>query len=189
MNDVPVTRITSLVDELAALPWVWPGEPHSSGGIIGAELARLAPDRVNALLAVSAVLPRPGASFLSSMPFPNRILLSAVMRFAGTRPPVAAIRRGVGAGLDEGVVDRLIADVVPESIGLYRGRASDGRLPARRGYVMTARDEELPAAVQQRFADDFDAPWQESLATGHLPMLEAPESLAEVIARFLDRTP
>lgn len=173
---------------LATAPWPrFAVIAHSSGGVIGAELARRAPHRVSSLFCLAAVIPRPGSSFISSMPFPNRVLLSLAMRFAGTRPPDAAIRRGIGAGLDETTIARLIADLVPESIALYRGKVTGGTLPERRGYVVTTRDEELPEALQSRFAANLDPPWREGIATGHLPMLEAPERLAELIGRFLDR--
>lgn len=173
---------------LASAPWPrFSVIAHSSGGVIGAELAHRVPERVSSLLCVAAVIPRPGTSFISSMPFPNRVLLSLAMRFAGTRPPDAAIRRGIGAGLDETTIARLIADLVPESIALYRGKVSGTTLPQRRGYVVTTGDQELPEALQDRFAANLDTPWRERVATGHLPMLEAPEWLAGLIGRFLDR--
>ena len=45
---------------------------HSSGGVIAAEVARRVPERVEKLLAVSAVVPAPGRSFIAASPIPNR---------------------------------------------------------------------------------------------------------------------
>ncbi|GIE28704.1 hypothetical protein Ait01nite_017490 [Actinoplanes italicus] len=157
---------------------------HSAGGVIGTEVARLAPDRVSAFLAVTAVLPRPGGSFLTSMPVPNRWVLGAVMRVAGTRPPDAAIRRGLADRLDAPIADRLIQDFVAESPGLYRGRTSHQSWTGRRGYVFTGHDRELPLAIQQRSARVFAPGTEEHLATGHLPMLESPQTVAGAITRF-----
>lgn len=158
---------------------------HSSGGVIGAEVARLVPNRVSAFLAVTAVVPKPGGSFISAMPLPNRWLLGVVMRVAGTRPPDAAIRHGIADGLDEPTTARIIADFAPESPALYRDATARTSLDGSRGYVLTSRDRELPPSLQRTFAGRLDASWSDELATGHLPMLEDPQALASSITSFL----
>lgn len=158
---------------------------HSSGGVIGAEITRLAPERVSAFLAVTAVIPEPAGSFLSAMPAPSRWVLGAVLRFAGTRPPNAAIQRGLAHGLDDRTTDRIIADFAPESVGLYRGRIAGQPWSGRRGYVFTAQDRELPIAAQRRSAQRLGPDWTGHLDTGHLPMIENPHALAGSVAAFL----
>ncbi|MDP9799578.1 pimeloyl-ACP methyl ester carboxylesterase [Catenuloplanes nepalensis] len=140
---------------------------------------------MSALLAVSAVVPAPGRSFVTSMPFPNRLVLDLAMRVAGTRPPEAAIRQGVAGGVDAETAGRIVADFHPESAGLYRDRLRGGGLPERRGYVVTGRDAELPAPLQRRFAGTLGAHWTGTIDTGHLPMLEAPTTLTHQIQDFL----
>ncbi|MFE9204214.1 alpha/beta fold hydrolase [Micromonospora sp. NPDC007230] len=162
---------------------------HSAGGVIGAEVARLVPERVSAFLAISAVIPQPGGSFISAMPVPNRWVLNAAMRLAGTRPPDSAIRRGLAHGLDEEVADRIIADFTPESPALYRDRTAHRSWSGWRGYLRTTDDHELPMALQQRCAQRLGAAWQNDLNTGHLPMLEDHQAVAAAITRFLDARP
>lgn len=162
---------------------------HSAGGVIGAEIAQLAPERITAFLGLSAVIPPAGGSFISAMPVPNRWVLSTVMRFAGTRPPDSAIRRGLAHGLDDQITDRIIADFTPESPGLYRDRTTHGAWSGWRGYVRTTSDRELPLALQQRCVQRLGAAWHEDLDTGHLPMIEQPHAVAGLIARFLDARP
>jgi len=159
---------------------------HSAGGIVGAEIARRAPDRVLGFLAVSAIVPGPGGSFLTAMPLPNRWVLGAVMRVAGTRPPDSAIRGTLAHGIEERAVARLLADFTPEPQGFYRDRTGPQPWAGRRGYVLTAADRELPPRLQRRFAARLDAPWRRELATGHLPMLENPGALAATILSFLE---
>lgn len=159
---------------------------HSAGGVVAGEVARLVPDRVSGFLAVSAVIPRAGASFIATMPAPKRWLLDAVMRLAGTRPPESVIRQGLARGLDQETADRIVADFVPESRALYRARTAAGSWSGWRGYLVTTQDPELPVALQLRCAQHLGAAWTAELPTGHLPMLEDPAAVAAVIGRFLD---
>jgi len=160
---------------------------HSSGGVVGTELARRAHRRVTAVIGVSAVVPAPGGSFVSSMPFPQRHLLSLAIRLAGTRPPDGTIRRGIAAGLDDDTAGRIVAEFVPESPDLYRGRAGTDALQAPTGYVTTTQDRELSPGLQRRFAARLGTPRERSLATGHLPMLEDATGLAGALAELLDQ--
>ncbi|MCW3839771.1 alpha/beta hydrolase [Micromonospora yasonensis] len=162
---------------------------HSAGGVIGAEVARLAPERVSAFLAVTAVIPKPAGSFISAMPAPNRWVLNVAMRLAGTRPPASVIHRRLAHRLDDQAADRLVADFSPESPGLYRDKTSHHSWNGWRGYVLTAQDRELPIALQRRCAQRLGHAWGDNLDTGHLPMLEDPQALAGSIARFLDSRP
>lgn len=162
---------------------------HSAGGVVGAEIAGIAPERIGGLLAVSAVMPPHGGSFVTAMPIPNRWILGAAMRLAGTRPPESEIRRSLAHGLDDRTVDRLVADFAPESQAYYRDRIGERRGNFGRGYVTTTRDRQLSPALQRRFATRLGASWRSELPTGHLPMVEDPEALSAVIASFLESQP
>ena len=159
---------------------------HSAGGVVGAEVVRLAPQRVSGFLAVSAIVPRLGGSFLTAMPVPNRWLLGAAMRVFGTRPPDAALRETLAHGLDEPTTGRLIADFTPEPQAYYRDRTGPHQWGVRRGYVLTTADRELPPALQRRFAARLGDPWRHAVPTGHLPMLEDPAALAASVASFVE---
>jgi pimeloyl-ACP methyl ester carboxylesterase len=174
---------------LASAPWErFAVVAHSSGGAVAAELVALAPERVTAILAVSAVVPKPGQSFVTSMPFPRRLVLNVAMQLAGTRPPDSAIRKGLAGRLDDETAGRIVADFSPESVHLYRDKPT-GNFPERRGYLTTAQDAELPAGLQHRFAGNLTPTWSASIDTGHLPMLGAPEALARHIETFLTSRP
>lgn len=45
---------------------------HSIGGTVAAAVVTLAPERVASVTAVCAIVPRPGQSFTSSLPSPQR---------------------------------------------------------------------------------------------------------------------
>ena len=157
---------------------------HSAGGVVAAALTALAPERVAGLLAVSAVIPRPGRSFIGSMPLPNRLVLSAIMRLAGTRPPASAIRNGVASGVDEATTLRLVDDFAPESQRYYRDGVTNPQWPARRGYVTTTSDRELSASLQEQFAANLAPTFERRIGSGHLPMLERPDELRTALTDF-----
>lgn len=159
---------------------------HSAGGVVGAEIARIAPEQVVSFSSISAIIPPVGGSFITAMPAPNRWILSAAMRVAGTRPPDSSIRKTLTSGIDEHTTDRIIADFTPESQGFYRDRIDTQPWEVPRGYVATTNDREFPLAMQRRFAARLDASWHRELATGHLPMLETPGDLAGTITSFLE---
>ncbi|QGU03458.1 alpha/beta fold hydrolase [Corynebacterium comes] len=158
---------------------------HSSGGVIAAEVARRVPERVEGLLAVSAVIPAPGRSFIRDVPIPNRWILSVTMRLMGTRPPASAIRRGLAHGLPEEITGRVIEEFVPESSRLYLDRTGTGPWEIKRGYLFTTADRELPLKLQQQSAQRLGATWTAELPTGHLPMIEDPQGMAGAVVRFL----
>lgn len=159
---------------------------HSAGGVVASELARLAsPGRVVGVVAVAAVIPLTGGSFVSSLPFPQRMLLPLVMRVAGTRPPEAAVRKGLASDADEQATRRLLADLVPEPRTFFTSSAGSNdaliSTPVRR-YVLTTDDVELPVALQQRFAARLRPQETTRMPGGHLPMLTRPEAVAAAIA-------
>lgn len=184
----PTSAAASLADHareaLASAP---PGPltvvAHSAGGVVAAALTELAPERISAVLAVSAVIPRPGRSFVGSMPFPNRLVLSTAMRLAGTRPPAGAIRKVLASGVDEATAARLVEEFAPESQRYYRDRVNPV-WPARRGYVTTTGDRELPASLQQQYVADLEPAYERRIGSGPVPMLEQSEELRAAIADF-----
>lgn len=158
---------------------------HSVGGVVACEVLARAPERVRAVLGVAAVFPRPGRSFTGALPLPARLVLPAVLRLAGTRPPAKAIRRGLAGGLPDDVAGRIVDEFDPESVRLYRDRTSARELPTVRGYLLTTADGEVDAATQRRSAATLGATWTEELPTGHLPMLEDPHGVSRVVQRLL----
>jgi pimeloyl-ACP methyl ester carboxylesterase len=153
---------------------------HSIGGVVAAALVARAPERIGAVTAVCAVVPRAGASFVGSLPRPQRYVMAAMVRLLGTRPPGSVIR-STAAGVDASTADRVVAEFEPESRRLYLDPAPTHTWPADVAYAQTTEDREFPAAVQEGYAAVLGAAVR-PIATGHLPMLQDPRRLAELIA-------
>lgn len=160
---------------------------HSAGGVVAAEAARLAaPGQVVGVVAVAAVIPAGAGSFASSMPFPQNIALPLVLRLAGTRPPAAAIRKGLASDVESAVTDRLIADFTPEPRRYFTSRVhstSELRAITARSFVFTTQDAEIPGPAQERFAGRLEPHTLIRIPSGHLPMLTHSEELAGTITR------
>ncbi|MEV6276903.1 alpha/beta hydrolase [Nocardia sp. NPDC051832] len=156
---------------------------HSIGGVVASEIAAIAPDRVEGLFGIAASIPAAGTSFLGALPFPQRHIVSLAMRVAGTRPPEQAIR-SLASGLGEAETARVVSDFDPESQRLYRDRVSPRRFPTRTGYVVATADREFPAALQRKYAAELGAEFQRELPTGHLPMVQDPTALTQMLKEF-----
>lgn len=154
---------------------------HSIGGVVAAALVARVPERVAGVVAVCTSVPEPGSSFIGALPVPQRYVMGLVTRVLGTRPPDSAIRKGVAAPVEPEVASRIVADFAPESKALYRDRVPQRRFPASSTYVLTERDSEYPVALQETYAARLGGDVVR-FATGHLPMLEEPARLADVIA-------
>lgn len=164
---------------------------HSVGGAVAAEILARCPDLVAGVLGVRAVVPAPGRSFVATLPLPARAVLPILLRVAGTRPPEAAVRKGLAAGLPEPSIDRLVADLVPESRRLFTDRVSPATevLVQPRGYLATTADREVALAVQQRSALTLRAQWTETVVGGHLAPLEHPDVVLRAVQRLLSELP
>ncbi|MFB9330174.1 alpha/beta fold hydrolase [Paenibacillus aurantiacus] len=157
---------------------------HSLGGVIGLRIAREMPERIAGFVAVGAVIPRNGGSFLSVQPLPKRMLLSAMMRLVGTKPPVAVIRQGLCHDLTDEQTQRVMSGFTPESVRVYTDACESGVPEVPRMYVKLTQDKELDQALQDRMAVHLAAQRTVSLPSGHLPMLSMPEELSQLLTTF-----
>jgi pimeloyl-ACP methyl ester carboxylesterase len=140
---------------------------------------------IQALLAIGGLVPGEQQSFISALPRRQRWTANLAIRVAGTTPPAAVIRQGLCSRLDDGTTKRIIDDFRGSPRSHFLDPVGPRRLPARRGYVVTTEDRELSTDLQRDAASALRTTWCKDLPTGHLPMLEAPDALAEAVDAFL----
>ncbi|MFC4099670.1 alpha/beta fold hydrolase [Paenibacillus xanthanilyticus] len=162
---------------------------HSLGGVIGLCVAQLMPERVVGFVAVGAVIPKNGGSFLSVQPWPKRVLVSTVLRLAGTKPPAAALRQGLCHDLTSFQTESVVAGFQPESVRVYTDGCEAGVPEVPRMYVKLTQDRMLDQRLQDRMALQLAAHRTVSLPSGHLPMLSMPEKLSRVLVAFMATGP
>lgn len=154
---------------------------HSAGGVVGSALLAEAPERVSGFLAVAALVPDEGQSFLGALPFPQRTILSVVMRALGTRPPAKEIREGLCRGIPAELADRIVTEFEPESQRLYRDPVPPRAYPAHSAYLLTEDDTQFTPALQEQYAARLGGAVRR-IPTAHLPMIEAPDAVAGAVA-------
>ncbi|MGO4546108.1 alpha/beta fold hydrolase [Paenibacillus sp. 2TAB23] len=158
---------------------------HSLGGVLALRLAEEFKERIAGFIAIGAIIPSKGNSFLSTLPMPNRILMGALLRMFGTKPPRSAIRAGICHDLTEEQATELIDGFIPESLRVYLDR-SDAVVPSvKKLYVKLSNDRELSPALQNKMIANLDPHAVLSMNTGHLPMLGNPARLRELLQSFM----
>jgi pimeloyl-ACP methyl ester carboxylesterase len=158
---------------------------HSLGGVPALRVAAAMPERVAGFVAVGAVIPPPGGSFLSHLPWLQRLIMSAVLRKVGTRPPESAIRSGLCRDLPPELASDVVRGFVPEAVRVYTDPvgAPAPRVPSL--YVKLNKDNQLRPSRQDTMIKNLSPQYVAGMDTGHLPMLSDPEGLRRILQGFV----
>lgn len=162
---------------------------HSLGGVLALGLAAGLGDRLAGIVAVGAVIPKDGGSFMSVLPFPKRMLMSGILRTIGTRPPAAAIRTGLCNGLSPDQTTEIVQGFIPESVRVYTDRINVSVPDVPKLYVRLTKDQEIGPSLQDQMIANLAPHAVHSLDTGHLPMISQPEGLRSMLEAFLSKLP
>lgn len=92
---------------------------HSIGGVTALKLVNHLGNRIVGFAGISAAIPANGGSFISTLPFPKRVLMSVMLRIAGTKPPKTAIVKSLCNSLTSNESEKVVHKFVPESRLLY----------------------------------------------------------------------
>ncbi|AJY73453.1 alpha/beta fold hydrolase [Paenibacillus beijingensis] len=158
---------------------------HSLGGVLALKLAYEVSDRLAGFVAVGAAIPENGGSFLSVLPFPKRILMSAILRKIGTKPPASAIRSGLCNDLSSDQAAKIVQGFIPEAVRVYTDQV-DASVPiVPKLYVKLTHDKEFSPSLQNNMISNLSPQSVRILETGHLPMLSDPDGLRFVLEDFL----
>ncbi|RUT33679.1 alpha/beta hydrolase [Paenibacillus zeisoli] len=161
---------------------------HSIGGVLALRLASELTDRLVGMVAISAAIPKNGGSYLSVMPFPNRILMSALLHTMGTKPPESAIRTCLCNDLSSDQASEIARGFTPEAVRLYTDRINVSVPDVPKMYVKLTQDKAIRPSLQSKMISNFSPQSVRSLETGHLPMVSNPEGLRSILEDFLTDT-
>lgn len=157
---------------------------HSLGGVVGLKIADALGDRLAGFVAVSASIPKDGGSFLSGLPFPQKLIMPLIIRFAGTKPSDEAIRKGYCNDLSAEQTREVIRRYMPESAKVYSGTSALSPSSVPKLYIKTTNDNEFPSTLQDTMQHNLEAEKVVMIDSGHLPMLSKPKELAALLDDF-----
>jgi pimeloyl-ACP methyl ester carboxylesterase len=183
--DSYVNAVAKLIEEQSA-PVILVG--HSMAGIVISTLAERMPDRIAALIYVSAYLLESGESVEQASQAASDSVVGANMEFAPDYSTVgiksAALREAFAADASDADFDRLKRLTRPEPTAPFNTPLSltpqrFGRV--RRVYIQTLQDRAVTPALQNVMLAKVQCERVATVNTGHTPFLSAPEELASVI--------
>ncbi|WP_246469706.1 alpha/beta hydrolase [Cohnella nanjingensis] len=159
---------------------------HSLGGVLALKLASELSESLAGCIAVGAAIPKNGGSFLSIMPFPKRILLSAILRTMSTKPPKSAIRAGLCNDISPDQATEIVQGFIPEAVRVYTDRANVLIPDIPKLYVKLTMDKEISPSLQNQMILNFTPQSVRTLDTGHLPMISDPDGLMVILEEFME---
>ncbi|MEX2396296.1 MAG: alpha/beta hydrolase, partial [Balneolales bacterium] len=159
---------------------------HSIGGIFCNKLGVELKDRLVGIVAVGAIMTEKGTSFLSAIPWLQRIITQVLIKSLGTRPPDSQIKKGLCHDLPDEVTRKIVSDFTPESPAIYTEPIPDPVPKCSALYIMLNDDKSISIPVQKKSAARLLQANTVALDTGHLPMISQPEKLAGLITGFLE---
>jgi pimeloyl-ACP methyl ester carboxylesterase len=161
---------------------------HSFSAQIAAVAASQHPERVRAIVLVGGIVPESGKSFLTTLPFPARLVLGVVIRLSrpGVRLPRVAVVKEYCNDLDEATTQMVLDRISPEVPRLYLDPVHWQRLPAHIPliYIKLLDDRSILPAKQDEIVRRVRATRVETLQGGHLAMLSRPGDMAATLSRI-----
>lgn len=158
---------------------------HSLGGIFACRLAAELTDRLAGIVAVGAAIPKNSGSFLSILPFPQKQIMSIILRMSGTKPPESIICKGLCSDLSHDQAVEVAKGFIPEAVRVYTDRINVSIPDVPRLYVKLSNDKQFSPSLQDKMISNFSPQSVQTLETGHLPMISNPEGLRLILENFV----
>ena len=160
---------------------------HSIGACIGLKAAGHFKKELRGFVAIGLVIPESGQSFVSSLPFPQKLLLPVLLSLFGTKPPPKSIEAELCHDLSPEMTSKVVNEFTAEAKALYTTGITFDLPDTRRLYITLTDDKSISPGLQDQMAKNFKAREVAALHSGHLPMLSRAEELAGILRGFVDK--
>lgn len=154
---------------------------HSIGGCIGLMVAEAFKERVVGFIGLGAAIPKQGGSFVSILPFPQKLVFPFLLRVFGTRPPNNIILSSLCHGLSDPEKKLILRRFTPESRSLFTDPCPAPIPNIYKIYIELQEDKELSSGTQLRMAANLQANQLYKIPSGHLPMISHKTELCRIL--------
>lgn len=159
---------------------------HSIGSLIGLMIASQFKNQVKGFIAIGSVIPQNGNSFVSSLPFPQKLIMPLILKLFGTKPPVNRIKYELCNDLTAEQTQNITEGFTPESKALYTTKINYDLPNVHRLYVKLTNDKSMPLVLQDKMAKNLNANETVKIDSGHLPMINKTRQLAQILSDFIN---
>lgn len=159
---------------------------HSIGACVGLKVAEQFKKELKGFVAIGSVVPKSGQSFVSSLPFPQKLLLPVLLSLFGTKPPKKVIETELCSDLPPETTSKILNEFMPESKVLYTTKITYNLPDKNRLYIKLTNDKSMPTDLQDEMAKNLNATKMQIINSGHLPMLSKTKELAEILLDFIN---
>lgn len=157
---------------------------HSIGACVGLKVAAHFKGVLKGFVAIGSVIPESGNSFVSTLPFPQKLLMPVILSLTGTKPPVKAIENELCNDLTAGQTQKIVNEFTAEAKALYTTKIFFELPEIKRLYILLADDKSMPVSFQDKMATNLMADKVVRLNSGHLPMISSTEQLSSILSDF-----
>lgn len=158
---------------------------HSIGACVGLKVAEQFKKELKGFVAIGSVVPKSGQSFVSSLPFPQKLLLPILLSLFGTKPPKKTIESELCNDLTPEKTSKIVNEFTAEAKLLYTTKITFDLPDTKRFYIKLTNDKSMPTDLQDEMAKNLNATKIETLNSGHLPMLSKTDELTNILADFI----
>lgn len=158
---------------------------HSIGACVGLKVAEQFKNELKGFVAIGSVIPTNGSSFISSLAFPQKMIMPIILKLFGTKPPKKSIEYELCNDLTDEQTTKITTEFTPEAKRLYTTKINFSLPNTKRLYIQLTNDKSMPFALQNKMAKNLNANKIETIDTGHLPMLSKPKQLATSLSAFV----
>lgn len=158
---------------------------HSIGACVGLKVAEQFKNELKGFVAIGSVIPTSGSSFISSLAFPQKMIMPIILKLFGTKPPKKSIEYELCNDLTDEQTTKITTEFTPEAKRLYTTKINFSLPNTKRLYIQLTNDKSMPFALQNKMAKNLNANKIEIIDSGHLPMLSKPKQLATSLSAFV----
>lgn len=88
---------------------------HSIGACVRLEVAEQFKNQLKGFVAIGSVIPTNGNSFVSSLPFPQKMIMPIILKLFGTKPPKKSIENELCNDLTDEQTTKITTEFTPEA--------------------------------------------------------------------------